>query len=335
MCRPLVEWVVAKLPEGGTGYTFPAWKVEDLEAIADRFFVSSFGADLDDDDGRELLDHLLWFAVEDGPGDPLRWSPVAVELVLVDWVPSTIGAPAANLARLPDVLRAFIRFSHHERGIRQALTIETLEAVDQWEPDYHRILADLRSEFGAFDAYEWPRIIRFGLARQVGGDDALDALHVDPLPDEAFRWDGIADDIHPVVADVLGRTDGWCDAVGDVEYRTACRRFLARAALRSPSLFRGNAGVDTTAAAVGWAVGKANDLFSLWADRKVLVKDLLAHFGLRRSVSQRAYTMIRAGGFDTPDEAGSGYDVVLGSPEYLTSSRRHWIIKTRDLLPDP
>ncbi|MEA2843458.1 MAG: hypothetical protein QOJ69_1129 [Actinomycetota bacterium] len=326
MCRPLVEWANRKLPEGGTGYTYREWSDVDLAVVADRFFASPFGADLDGDDGRELVEHLLWFAVEGGPGDPLRWSPVAVELVLVDWIPRTTTVPSENLARLPDVLRAFVRFCHDERGIRPSLTAETLDAVDQWEPEYHAILADLRSELGAFDPVEWARIVRSGLARQVGGEEVLDALDLEPLPDEEFQWDGVPDDIRPVVADVLERTDGWCDAVGDVECRTACRRFLARAADRSPSLFRGDARADTTAAAVCWAVGKANDVF----DRKLLVKDLLTHFGLRRSVSPRAYTMIRAGGFD-PDAAHS-YDVNLGSSAYLTSRRRRWIVETREAL---
>ena len=334
MCRPLVEWVNRKLPAGGTGYRYRDWTDDALDAIADRFFASPFGTDLDDEDGRELLDHLLWFAVVDGPGDPLRWSAVAVELVLVSWIPRTTTVPAANLAQLPDVLRAFIRFCHHERGIRPALTTETLEAVDRWEPEYHELLADLRSEFGAFDPAEWPRIVRFALARQVGGEEALDALDLEPLPDEAFEWDGVPDDIRPVVADVLALTDGWCDSVGNLEYRTACRRFVARAADRSPSLFRGNARADTTAAAACWAVAKANELFTVSerGNKSLLVKDLLAHFGLRRSVSQRAYTMIRAGGFDDPDSAGYHFDVVLGSPDYLTAAQRRRIVETREAL---
>ncbi len=175
LCRPMVEWVIRKLPEGGTGYRFREWSVDDLQAVADRFFASPFGADLDDDNARELLDYLLWFGVEDGPSDPLRWSPVAVELVLVYWTPNVAG-PGEDLARLPDLLRAFIRFCHDERGIRRSLTEETLEAVDRWEPDYHRIIAELRSEFGGLDPAEWPRVIRSGLARQVGGEEALDAL---------------------------------------------------------------------------------------------------------------------------------------------------------------
>ena len=331
MCRPLVEWVIRKLPEGGTGYRFREWSDDDLQAIADRFFSSPFGADLDDAEARDLLDYLLWFGVEDGPADPLRWSAVAVELVLVDWIPN-VADPGDNLALLPEVLRAFIRFCHRERGIRRSLTDETLEAVDRWEPEYRRIMAELRSEFDEIDPDEWARIVRSGLARVVGGEEALDVLLLDPLPDEAFAWDGIADDIHDLVADTLAGTDGWCDEVGDVEYRTACRRFLARAATRSPSLFRGGARLDSTAAAVAWAVGRTNDLFSLYGDERVLVKDLLAHFGLRRSVSQRAYTMIRAGGFDDPDDVGYHYDVVLGSPDYLVSARRRWIVRTRDAL---
>jgi hypothetical protein len=339
LCRPLVEWVAAKLPPGGTGYRSPDWSDDALDAIADRFFASSFGADLDDDDARDLLDHILWFSVEDGPGDPLRWSPVAVELFMVHWFPRNVSVPVGDVSRLPDVLRAFVAFAHHERGIRPALTAETLEAVDRWEPAFDDILDELGPELADYDDVdddlltedEFARIVRLGLAMQVGGEEALDSLSPEPLPDEPFRWEGIADDIRQLVGEVLVLTDGWCDAVGDVEYRTACRRFLAASATRSAGMFRGSARADTTAAATAWAVGRANDRFSRYEADKVLVKDLLAHFGLRRSVAPRAYTMLRAGGFDHGGDMSS-YTIVLGSPDFLTSTRRRWIAEARDRM---
>jgi hypothetical protein len=56
------------------------------------------------------------------PGDPQRWSPVAVEILLADWIPRKITARAEQLSKAPDLLRAFIRFCHAEREIRPALT---------------------------------------------------------------------------------------------------------------------------------------------------------------------------------------------------------------------
>ena len=89
-CRPLVEWAIGMLPTGGTGYQRPHWDADALAELTKRFFASPFGADLDDADHRGLLESVLWFGTDYGPGDPLRWSPVAVEILLVDWVPRKI-----------------------------------------------------------------------------------------------------------------------------------------------------------------------------------------------------------------------------------------------------
>ena len=43
-----------------------------------------------------------------------------------------------------------------------------------------------------------------GLDRAVGGRIQLMELDDDPLPDEPFEWAGIADDIRPVVGEMLG-----------------------------------------------------------------------------------------------------------------------------------
>ncbi|HEX7276073.1 MAG TPA: hypothetical protein VF244_01740 [Acidimicrobiales bacterium] len=146
MCRPLVEWVVRLLPEGGTGYQRPEWEEAALDALAERFFASAFGEAVDDADHRRLLDSVLWFGSDYGPGDPMRWSPVAVELILMDWIPRKLVEPASHLAKAPELLRAFIRFCHAERGIRPALTTETLEAVDHWEPEYQEIIRSPRPQ---------------------------------------------------------------------------------------------------------------------------------------------------------------------------------------------
>ncbi len=138
VCRPLVEWVVSKLPSGGSDYELPEWSESDRSALLDRFVVSPFAREtgLSDTDVRELADPLVWFACDYGPGDPLRWSPVSVEIVLVDWYERKVLADRAWLRDLPRVLDAFVRFAHAERGIRASLTQETLDAVERWTPDY-------------------------------------------------------------------------------------------------------------------------------------------------------------------------------------------------------
>ncbi|GEL20515.1 hypothetical protein PA7_43520 [Pseudonocardia asaccharolytica DSM 44247 = NBRC 16224] len=342
-CRPLVEWAVRLLPTGGTGYRRPEWDDDALAALTERFLASPFGAEFDDADHRGLLESLLWFGTDYGPGDPLRWSPVAVEILLADWIPRKIVADAPYLAKAPALLRAFIRFCHHERGIRPALTALTLAAVDEHEPGYRRTIrsprpqgpAALLAAMGALDPDgPWPpldaeppglpEIMLDALRRAVGSESALDALDASPLPDESFDWRSIPADIHDRVAEVLALVDRGSGELLDVESRTACRRLLARAAAGDPEIFRRRGRAATAAAAICWIIGKANR--SVGADG-VAVKDLTGHFGLGRStVSPRSKPLLRAIGV-APEQYG-GMD--LASPDYLTAARRGQIIADRD-----
>ena len=353
VCRPIVEWLTRRMPAGGVGYQRPEWSEHDQQQLARRFFASAFGLALDDTDHRALLDSVIWFGTDYGPGDPMRWSPVAVEIILADWIPRKIVADAGYLSKAPDLLRAFVRFCHAERGIRADLTDETLAAVDRFEPDYQRTIRSPRPQgpmailasmgllghddawnadavapdvLGAFD-FDNDSFMRELLREAAGGDDALRTLDDRPLPDEDFDWSGIPDDVHDKVGEVLALSDGCCDELLDVEYRTACRRLLARAAAGDPAMFRRRASSATAAAAICWIVGKDNDLFSP-AGGRMLVKDLVAHFGLvHAGVSQRANTLMKAAGFDPYERR---WDLRLGDPELLVSRRRRRIIDLRD-----
>jgi Domain of unknown function (DUF6398) len=342
--RPLVEWAVERLPAGGTGYVRPEWTDDDRQALAERFFASSFGVDLDDADGRSLLDSLPWFGTDYGPGDPLRWSPVTVEMLLADWIPRKIVADVPHLTRAPDLLRAFIRFSHAERGIRAELTHETLAAVDELEPQYQEVIRSPRPQgpaallaamdamdsdgpwAGADDGLTFGEIMLARLHPAVGGARALDALHAVPLPDEPFDWAHVPTSAAERTREVLTLVDRGCAALLDVELRTAARRLLSRVAAADPdSLRRGR--VETTAAAICWIAAKANDAFE---DGHPTVKELLDWFGVSPNTpSQRGRALLQAIGIETPPYAYGGLD--LGSTDYLTASRRAAIIAARDL----
>lgn len=342
--RPLLEWVCRPLPEGGRGYERPEWSDDARQQLADRFFASQCAAGLDHPDYRDLLHTMIWFGCDYGPGDPLRWSPVAIEILLGDWIPRKIAADVAYLAKAPALLRRFVEFCHRERGIRPTLTAQTLAAIDDWEPDYQATIRAPRPQgpeallvaMGALDPdgpwpmpgaepLEFEEIMLDALRRAVGGADALAALDDAPLPDEPFAWDGIAADIQDRVAEILALCDSCCDELLDVEHRTACRRLLARAATGDPPTFRRKARADTAAAAVCWIIGKANELFT--PSGGMLVKDLMSHFGLQQGgVSQRARTLLKAAGINN-DVYG---EIALGSPELLVSMRRHRIIERRD-----
>lgn len=340
-CRPLVEWVVSMLPEGGRGYERPVWSEKDLARLSDDFFASDFARTLDNADHRALLESILWFGTDYGPGDPLRWSPVAVEILLADWIPRKLVAPADYLSKAPGLLRAFVRYCHAKRDIPSGLTRETLAAIDEYEPDYQEIIRTPRHQ-GAMallermgrlegidpdwdDGRSFEEYMLDVLAGAVGGVEALDRLGAEPLVDESFSWAGIPHDIRDRVTEVLTLVDGCCDILFDPEFRTASRRFLSRVSLADPEIFRRKGAPRTAAAAVCWVIGKANGSFGNYHGSDVLVKDLMAHFGLSGSVSQRAEVMLRAVGIEW-----SYGDIDLGDPALLTSGRRAWIVEQRD-----
>ena len=134
MCRPLIEWMVRMLPPGGVAPERKEWSPEETAAVVGGFFASSFGAPMDAEDERSLLESVVWFSTGYVTGDPWRWSPVTVEILLVDWFPRKIIAQSAYLAKLPRLLRAYVRYSHARNGVRGEVTEETLAAVDQYEP---------------------------------------------------------------------------------------------------------------------------------------------------------------------------------------------------------
>jgi hypothetical protein len=340
--------MVGLLPGGGTGYERPEWTPTQRQELAEQFLASPFAADLTvDDDLRELLDDVLWFGTDYGPGDPLRWSPVAVEILLADWIPRKIVAGVPSLTQAPDLLRAFIRFSHAERGIRSELTAETLAAVDELEDEYQALIrtprpqgpAALLARMGALDPDgPWPTMddVMLGfdplddLAEAVGGGQALDALDDRPLPEESFDWDVVPAAVRPPVAAVLEMVDRCCDELLDAELRTAARRLLARVAAADPGLFLRRKGPGGTAAAICWIVATANHLFR---DRRLAVKELTSWFGLPGgSPSSQAKALLKAIGVDA--EGYSYGDGHLGSPDYLTGAHRAGMVAARDRLRD-
>lgn len=337
-CRPLVEWLLRGLPDGGAVPELREWSADELEEIAAEFFASGFGKGRDNPDARGLLESILWFASGYSGTDPFRWSPVRVEILLTDWFPRKVVADQPFLAAMPDLLRAYIRFCDDRQGMFSARTAATLAAVDEWEPEYqqliraerlqgaHALAARLVPGFGDVD--DWARDYAFDmlglLERRVGGRVPLINLDAAPLPDEPFLWEGIPMDVRPVVEAMLADCDRVADEVQDLEFRTAMRRLLGRVAAGDPALLRRRASPTRGAAAVAWIIHRANhESFG----PELLVQDLLAKFGVHGSVSQRAEPMLRAIGVD-PSQRYIWINVAAG--DLLTSKTRAAIIRMRD-----
>ncbi len=342
MCRPLVEWMLRMLPAGGTAPRRQEWSDDERDALQNDFFASPFGAPLDDPDHRSLAESLVWFATDYSTGDPLRWSPVAVEILLLDWLPRKVIAEAAYLSQVPDLLRAWVRYSHRKQVIRAEHTTETLAAVDAYEPEYLRAIRSedvdgrralleelIQQQFAndQFDTVTTGEIYLEGLDRAVGDRAALMSLDAEPLPDEEFDWAGIPGDIHARVRETLDACDRCCKELLDVEHRTAMRRFLARAAAGDPEPFRRKSSAIRGAAAVAWVICRANDTVGTNWGCKLEVKELLAWFEIKGSVSQRAEPLLRANGVDPHRLYGS---MDLGAADLLTAKKRSGMIVARD-----
>ncbi|MDZ7887689.1 MAG: DUF6398 domain-containing protein [Mycobacterium sp.] len=327
-CRPLLEWITRALPDGGSGYQRPQWDSRQRADLKDRFFASQWGKPLEDADHRDLLESLLWYGTDYGPGDPLRWSTVRVQMLFWDWLPRKVIAPAEHLAKAPDLLRAFVRFAHAEAGLRGSLTDEALAAIDECAPRYlSEIGASGRPVPGLIDQHAMQTMLLGHFAQLVGGGAELDRLDAEPLPDEPFQWSDIPDDVTARVSEVLELADRCCDELLDIEYRTVSRRLLSRIAAGDPAIFRRNGRVETAAAAIIWIAGKANGLFDPGTGGvRLRATDVTDHFGIgKNSAYQRAKPLLRAGGF-----SDDTFAVHLGSPEYLVSHYRAEILAHRD-----
>jgi hypothetical protein len=147
-CRPLVEWVLRHLPTGGTGYVDLGIGEDEADELLDAFIASPMGeiAGVRPDVVRVLADALVGFTEDAGSGDPLRWSPASVEILLDQWLPHSVeGMRRDELVHLPRVLAAFVRFAHQRRGIRPELTIETIAAVAYWSEGFLRRVGPVKA----------------------------------------------------------------------------------------------------------------------------------------------------------------------------------------------
>ncbi|ULP37685.1 hypothetical protein MJO55_04405 [Mycolicibacterium rufum] len=146
-CRPLVQWLVDRMPDGGSGYAQPSWEPAELLELQKEFFASPAGRPFEGWHRWEQLENLM----DTGTGDPLRWSAVRVEGALDGFSSFCEGSFLEIELSTPDLLRAFIPFAHERSGIREGLTTEALAAVDRQAPRFRRDVILKAKEQGYFD----------------------------------------------------------------------------------------------------------------------------------------------------------------------------------------
>jgi hypothetical protein len=95
-------------------------------------------------DKREAVGYALGlctgFATARG-GDPLRWSPRAVEAFLLEWVHGRAVLDPQDAGALPDVLAAWVSWAGRRVGLPEPAVAETLDRLDALRPEFVRLVA--------------------------------------------------------------------------------------------------------------------------------------------------------------------------------------------------
>jgi hypothetical protein len=78
------------------------------------------------------------YAVARG-GDPLRWSPLAVESFLLDWIHQRAVLDAQDVTTLPDVLSAWVSWAGRRVGLPESAVAATLDRIDALRAEFARL----------------------------------------------------------------------------------------------------------------------------------------------------------------------------------------------------
>ena len=126
--RPLLEQLLASMPEGGMDHPPVEWSEARSAEAADECLRSAWGCVIDDEERRALLCDLLTDAWEAGR-DPMRWSSTSVSgaLAALEW---TGLDDRVLVLQTADCLRAIVRWSHAELDVPEPVTAEVLAAID-------------------------------------------------------------------------------------------------------------------------------------------------------------------------------------------------------------
>ncbi|SJN21055.1 hypothetical protein FM104_02950 [Microbacterium esteraromaticum] len=327
--RPLLRWMLRLMPSGGTGYDRREWSDADLTELTRDFAASPHGTDADSDT-LDRVETLLTFASSYGRADPLHWSNVVVEIMLVDLLPRKIMADQAYLRGMPDAMRRTVRFAHASREVPSEHTVSALAAVDHFEPEYLRLISEHGDESGELSLSVDEFFLRDAAAR-IGGFETLAALDDAPLPDEPLRLHDVPDAAREAASVVGEHLDRACtEFFKSVELRTAARRLLVQIAQVEPlTIVRGKP--VNTALAICFIIGHANGLFSR-SPAGLTIKSLSAYFAVKNPPNDRASALLSVLDINYYDWQDDGYP--LGDAALLVSSVRTELIRVRDQLQE-
>ena len=280
---------------------------ELVDQFASSTAATLAGLDLTRDKDRAALALIVGTAGPMPDDEFLRWTPDRVGDLLFGMLPRTLLVDEHIARRIPQLLKAFAVWCLGQADAADRDIAAVRDAVDEFGPDYVGLVTSLEAlrlreavkdyarllgdpvgivpVLETTETFDWTEFALDRAAGEVGGRDALTALDAEPLPDEDFDWSVVPADIRGPVTETVGLLDALATERFDVEFRTACRRFLATAVSGDPDIFRRRGSTASAAAVVAWLVGRANGIVARGGDG-MTAGDLWAHFGIKGALSR-------------------------------------------------
>jgi hypothetical protein len=140
--RALLAARLATLPPGASpGVT--GLDANARHALVAEFLSSPEAADLLAEPAVVTTCHgLVSFRCDFGDGDPRRWSPTLAGLCLLDYFPARMRLDGPDVALVPDVLSAWVRFAARHRGLSESALARILDVIARCRDDFVRAMDD-------------------------------------------------------------------------------------------------------------------------------------------------------------------------------------------------
>jgi hypothetical protein len=338
---------------------------EDLDALVttalESFRWSLAGGFRHQDHDDHVLAHALR-AVGRNSGSIQYVSPYGLHVVFGSDPPDDPAVPTVAWRRLPYLLGAYARHLHHlDEHPDEVVTLAVLDEIDKWVAHWdHAVDEHGRRRTSRRPVWECELDL---WAAMVGGHDLLEALDVEPLPDEPLDLLAVDPSIVDRAVVVSSHCDRWFDPdptaflpslsswsdeerrwlLGrEQERRTAARRLVGRLARNAPDQLGGRAKPETIAVAVCWAVEKANASRPARANSAERIAGRVG--GSPSGARRRAHDMLEALDIRQPtgllgSPRSRSVRPWMGSPDLIDSTLRHAVLarvrQLRSWLADP
>ena len=173
--RPLRALIAARMRLLPGGFELPddqdELTLDERDALLADFLDSPEGRRWRGDEDAEDIAHLaIEFGTGYNHGGPLRWSPVVVEIFMIDWLPRTITGERDFFARIPDVLRDWVSYAGRRRSVPPGRLREAVAAIE----DYRNEMLD-----AVDDPMSWGPAKSFAAAALDAGVDLTDPADVE------------------------------------------------------------------------------------------------------------------------------------------------------------